>query len=114
MKQTVVYLPVFKMSQLLPYMKEPTTVDCIFKDNIINALQSFESTNPLEDAVMVCVREKDGDDYKMSIAIMPLDSCQYGASFGIHSYKKIKNVLVNIEGEVLQAIKRMGKIASFI
>lgn len=81
-----------------------------FKQNLLGLLDSYKSANDDDDFVLICAREKDGDDYKFNMACVSTQNYTKELhDFHMDSFKKLPTFVINAKWDVLKTIEKVLK-----
>ena len=106
--------PCFKWSETNKYLQPEgaaMTPQKTFEQNLLALLDSYYSAYDDDNFVLICAKEKDGDDYKFNMACCSTEN--YGKEelldVHMHDFKAVPTIVISHKRDILKTIKKILK-----
>lgn len=88
----------------------------VLENNVMAAIDDFYKTNPDEDMVLVCAKEKiPSGDFRYGIACVAVNGNDADIiNFELNGFKKIPTLFVNAKREVIKTVSRILANLAFV
>lgn len=105
--------PCFKWSEVNTYLQPEGVVMTpreTFEQNLLALLHSYQGAHNDDNFVLICAKEKDGDDYKFNMACVSTKGYENELhDLHMHDFKAVPTVVISHKRDILKTIQKILK-----